>query len=153
MEWPLIIATFVLGLVLGYVGRTLVARSQDLSNKGKALEQTRFELSQHKQEVTDHFELHYNQLHELTEQLNRVNKQWNEAANTLAPKNSTKPLPTLSLLEPHVEKIEPEADTAADISPELIDDTKVTIAAASKVDVTAEIKAAPHSNNSASAAS
>ncbi|WP_299790833.1 ZapG family protein [uncultured Shewanella sp.] len=100
MEWPLVIATFVLGIVLGYVGRTIVARNHESTSKGKALEQTRLELSQHKQEVTDHFEGHYKQLAELTEQLNKVNKQWNEAANTLAPKNKAKPLPTFSAAEP-----------------------------------------------------
>lgn len=91
MEWPLIIATFVLGILLGYVGRTIIARNNDSNGKGKVLEQTKLELSQHKQEVTDHFELHHKQLAELTEQLNKVNKQWNEAANTLAPKSKVKP--------------------------------------------------------------
>ena len=99
MEWPLVIATFVLGIVLGYVGRTIVARNNESSSKGKVLEQTRLELSQHKQEVTDHFEGHYKQLAELTEQLNRVNRQWNEAANTLAPKSKAKALPTFTAKE------------------------------------------------------
>ncbi len=99
MEWPLVIATFVLGIVLGYVGRTIVARNNESTSKEKVLEQTRLELGQHKQEVTDHFEGHYKQLAELTEQLNRVNRQWNEAANTLAPKSKTKALPTFSAKE------------------------------------------------------
>lgn len=77
MEWPLIIATFVLGILLGYVGRTIIARNNDSNGKGKVLEQTKLELSQHKQEVTDHFELHHKQLAELTEQLNKVNKHGN----------------------------------------------------------------------------
>lgn len=96
MEWPLVIATFVLGILLGYVGRTIIARNSESNGKGKAFEQTKLEFSQHKQEVTDHFELHHQQLAELTEQLNKVNKQWNEAANTLAPKNTVKPLATLT---------------------------------------------------------
>ncbi|EDQ01935.1 ZapG family protein [Shewanella benthica] len=95
MEWPLVIAAFVLGILLGYVGRTIIARNSESNGKGKAHEQTRLELSQHKQEVTDHFELHHTQLAELTEQLNKVNKQWNEAANTLAPKSTAKPLANL----------------------------------------------------------
>lgn len=99
MEWPLVIATFVLGIVLGYVGRTIVARNNESTSKDKVLEQTRLELSQHKQEVTDHFEGHYKQLAELTEQLNRVNKQWNEAANTLAPASKAKALPTFTAKE------------------------------------------------------
>ncbi|ACA88480.1 ZapG family protein [Shewanella woodyi] len=96
MEWPLVVATFVLGIVLGYVIRTIFAKNHESNDKDEALEQTRLELSQHKQEVTDHFEDHYQQLAELTEQLNKVNKKWNEAANTLAPKNSVKPLATLT---------------------------------------------------------
>ncbi|MDC9571451.1 ZapG family protein, partial [Pseudoalteromonas sp. GABNB9D] len=96
MEWPLVVATFVLGIVLGYVIRTIFAKNHESNDKDEALEQTRLELSQHKQEVTDHFEDHYQQLAELTEQLNKVNKKWNEAANTLAPKNSLKPLATLT---------------------------------------------------------
>lgn len=97
MEWPLVVATFVLGLVLGYVIRSIFAKNHESNGKDKVLEQTRLELSQHKQEVTDHFEDHYQQLAELTEQLNKVNKQWNEAATTLAPKNSVKPLATFSI--------------------------------------------------------
>ncbi|MEC4725634.1 YhcB family protein [Shewanella sp. D64] len=99
MEWPLVVATFVLGIVLGYVIRSIFAKNNDSNGKDKVLEQTRLELSQHKQEVTDHFEDHYQQLAELTEQLNKVNKQWNEAANTLAPKNSVKPLATFSIIK------------------------------------------------------
>ncbi|GGI69940.1 hypothetical protein GCM10007978_04850 [Shewanella hanedai] len=94
MEWPLVVATFILGIVLGYVIRSIFAKNTESNGKDEVLEQTRLELSQHKQEVTDHFEDHYQQLAELTEQLNKVNKQWNEAANTLAPKNSLKPLAT-----------------------------------------------------------
>ncbi|MFT5236066.1 MAG: uncharacterized membrane-anchored protein YhcB (DUF1043 family) [Shewanella sp.] len=96
MEWPLVVATFVLGIVLGYVIRSIFAKNHESNGKDEVLEQTRLELSQHKQEVTDHFEDHYQQLAELTEQLNKVNKQWNEAANTLAPKSSVKPLATFS---------------------------------------------------------
>ncbi|NRD75492.1 DUF1043 family protein [Shewanella sp. VB17] len=96
MEWPLVVATFVLGVVLGYVIRSISARNNESNNRDKVLEQTSLELSQHKQEVTDHFEVHYQQLSELTEQLNKVNRQWNEAANMLAPKNSVKPLATFS---------------------------------------------------------
>lgn len=99
MEWPLVVATFVLGIVLGYVIRSIFAKNNDSNGKDKVLEQTRLELSQHKQEVTDHFEDHYQQLAELTEQLNKVNKQWNEAANTLAPNNSVKPLATFSIIK------------------------------------------------------
>ncbi|CAM3418504.1 ZapG family protein [Shewanella violacea] len=95
MEWPLIIASLVLGILLGYVGHTILARNSESDGKGKAHEQTKLELSQHKQEVTDHFELHHKQLAELTEQLNKVNKQWNEAANSLAPKSKAKPLASL----------------------------------------------------------
>ena len=96
MEWPLVFATFVLGIVLGYVIKSIFARNHETNGKDKVLEQTRLELSQHKQEVTDHFEVHYQQLVELTEQLNKVNKQWNETANTLLPKNSVKPLATFT---------------------------------------------------------
>ena len=96
MEWPLVIATFILGIVLGYVGRTIISRNHESNGKGKVLEQTKLELSQHKQEVTDHFELHRKQLAEFTEQLSKINKQWNDAANTLAPKSKAKPLPTLT---------------------------------------------------------
>lgn len=97
MEWPLVVATFVLGIVLGYVIRSIFAKNHESNGKDEVLEQTRLELSQHKQEVTDHFEDHYQQLAELTEQINKVNKQWNEAANTLAPKNNVKPLATFSV--------------------------------------------------------
>lgn len=92
MEWPLIIATFILGLVLGYVGRTILSRSGEVQGQDKLLEQTKLELSQYKQEVTDHFEEHHQHLNALTEQLNKVNKQWNEVASTLAPQSSLNPL-------------------------------------------------------------
>ena len=110
MEWPLVIATFVLGILLGYVGRTIIARNSEPNGKGKAFEQTKLELSQHKQEVTDHFELHHKQLAELTEQLNKVNKQWNEAANTLAPKSTAKPLANLVSHEVTQDSIDTQAD-------------------------------------------
>ncbi|MEI6860323.1 MAG: DUF1043 family protein [Shewanella sp.] len=108
MEWPLVIATFVLGILLGYIGRTIIARNSDTNGKGKALEQTKLELSQYKQEVTDHFDLHHKQLVNLTEQLNKINQQWNEAAITLAPKSKTKPLANLVSHEIKYDSIEDE---------------------------------------------
>ncbi|MBE7214082.1 YhcB family protein [Shewanella benthica] len=110
MEWPLVIATFVLGILLGYVGRTIIARNSESNGKGKAHEQTKLELSQHKQEVTDHFELHHKQLAELAEQLNKINKQWNEAANTLAPKSTAKPLASLVNHEVSRDSIDTQAN-------------------------------------------
>ena len=110
MEWPLVIATFVLGILLGYVGRTIIARNSESNGKGKAHEQTKLELSQHKQEVTDHFELHHKQLAELAEQLNKVNKQWNEAANTLAPKSTATPLASLVNHEVSQDSIDTQAN-------------------------------------------
>ncbi|WP_076415850.1 ZapG family protein [Shewanella sp. UCD-KL12] len=112
MGWPLVFATFILGIVLGYVGRTVISRNQDASHKGKALEQTKLELSQHKQEVTDHFEVHHKQLTEVTEQLSKMNKQWNDAASTLAPKSKVKPLATLNA-----------SDTDTEVTPSIAIDT------------------------------
>ena len=109
MGWPLVVATFLLGMVLGYVVRTIYAKSHGSNSKDKALEQTRLELSQYKQEVTDHFEVHYQQLAELTDQLNKLNKQWNEAANTLAPKSSAKPLAIFSADNIESQALKPRA--------------------------------------------
>ena len=110
MEWPLVLATLVLGILLGYVGRTIIARNSESNGKGKVLEQTKLELSQHKQEVTDHFEVHHKQLAELTEQLNKINKQWNEAANILAPKSKVKPLANLVSHEATQDSIDAQVD-------------------------------------------
>ena len=119
MEWPLVVATFVLGIVLGYVIRSIFAKNHESNGKDEALEQTRLELSQHKQEVTDHFEEHYQQLAELTEQLYKVNKHWNEAATTLAPTNNIKPLPTSSAGK--LEALKQDVSTSPSQETEMLD--------------------------------
>lgn len=96
MEWALVVAAFILGLALGYVARTVFARKGEAQANSKQLEQTRLELSQHKQEVHDHFDEQHAQLIALTEQLNKFNQQWNDSASTLCPTSSNKKLPTLS---------------------------------------------------------
>ncbi|WP_394204393.1 ZapG family protein [Shewanella waksmanii] len=96
MEWALVIAAFILGLALGYVARTIFARKGEAQASSKQLEQTRLELSQHKQEVHDHFDEQYAQLSALTEQLNKFNQRWNESSTTLSPNGNNKKLPTFA---------------------------------------------------------
>ncbi|ABZ78226.1 protein of unknown function DUF1043 [Shewanella halifaxensis HAW-EB4] len=97
MEWALTLAAFVIGGVFGYVGHTLLAKNNRHKNNNEQLEQTQLELSQYKQEVSDHFDDHYKQLAELTAQLNRVNQQWNASANSFTYPVTEKQLPELKV--------------------------------------------------------
>ncbi|WP_299805817.1 DUF1043 family protein [uncultured Shewanella sp.] len=97
MEWALTFAAFVIGGVFGYVGHTLLAKNNRHKNNNEQLEQTQLELSQYKQEVSDHFDDHYKQLAELTAQLNRVNQQWNASASLFTSPVTDKQLPELGV--------------------------------------------------------
>lgn len=93
MEWPLVFAAFILGLILGYIGKTLVSRGLGKSSKSVAIEQSRMELSQHKQEVSDHLAEQRALLGQLTEQINRLNQHWNQGSQRLAKEEQLSPLP------------------------------------------------------------
>ncbi|GIU19261.1 MULTISPECIES: ZapG family protein [unclassified Shewanella] len=97
MEWALTFAAFVIGGVFGYVGHTLLAKNNRHKSNNEQLEQTQLELSQYKQEVSDHFDDHYKQLAELTAQLNRVNQQWNASASLFTSPITDKQLPELGV--------------------------------------------------------
>jgi len=96
MEWALTFAAFVIGSVFGYVGHTVLARKNKDKNQKEQLEQTQFELSQYKQEVSDHFDDHYKQLTELTNLVNKVNQQWNTSASLLTSPTTDKHLADLA---------------------------------------------------------
>ncbi len=92
MEWALVVAAFVIGLLLGYVGRTLLSRNGNSASSSKLAEQAKLELSQYKQEVNDHVEEHHRQLAELTQTISKLSSQWNDSSAIIAPQNSNKPL-------------------------------------------------------------
>ena len=121
MEWALPLAAFVIGGVFGYLGHTLLAKNNRHKNNNEQLEQTQLELSQYKQEVSDHFDDHYKQLAELSAQLNRVNQQWNASAKLFTSPATDKQLPELKLLS---------ADKGKDIDnqAELLEEPQPTLA-------------------------
>lgn len=96
MEWALTFAAFVIGGVFGYVSHTLLAKNNRHKSNNEQLEQTQLELSQYKQEVSDHFDDQFKQLAELTAQLNKVNQQWNNAAPVFTSPVTDKKLPELA---------------------------------------------------------
>lgn len=100
MDWPLIFAAFIIGLILGYLGRTLLNRNQDCKHTNKELEQAKLELSQHKQDVSDTLSQQKKLLSSLNEQLNKVNQHWNDTNENLLEKPlSPLPTPTLEMDE------------------------------------------------------
>lgn len=109
MDWPLTIAAFIIGLALGYVGRTVFNKKGYKTEQDKAIEQTKYEFSQYKEEVQDHFAMQHQQLNQLSQQLSQLNKQWNEAAGVLDPQENYKPLPTLELNQASNEQVEAKA--------------------------------------------
>lgn len=109
MEWALTLAAFVIGGVFGYVGHTLLTKNSRHKSNNEQLEQTQLELSQYKQEVSDHFDDHYKQLAELTAQLNRVNQQWNASAALFTTPATDKLLPELN--SQNAEKSEEEVNS------------------------------------------
>ncbi|MCL1148196.1 YhcB family protein [Shewanella marinintestina] len=108
MEWALTLAAFVIGGVFGYVSHTLLAKNTNNKSNNEQLEQTQLEMSQYKQEVSDHFDDQYKQLAELSAQLNRVNQQWNTAAPLFTSPTTEKKLPELATQS--VEKANKVAD-------------------------------------------
>ncbi|MGS0680427.1 ZapG family protein [Shewanella sp. 125m-7] len=97
MEWALTLAAFVIGGVFGYVGHTLLAKNNRHKCNNEQLEQTQLEMSQYKQEVSDHFDEQHKQLAELTAQLNRVNQQWNASATLFTSPITEKQLAELTI--------------------------------------------------------
>ncbi|AYV12311.1 MULTISPECIES: ZapG family protein [Shewanella] len=113
MEWPLVFAAFILGLILGYIGKTLVSRGLGKSNKGAAIERSKMELSQHKQEVSDHLAEQRALLGQLTEQINRLNQHWNQGSQRLAKEEQLAPLPAMLTSVPDTEE---RPETASPVS-------------------------------------
>ncbi|BDM65827.1 hypothetical protein NFHSH190041_32790 [Shewanella sp. NFH-SH190041] len=95
MDWTLTLAAFIIGLVLGYVLHSLISRNSGEKVNAKVIEQAQMEMSQYRQEVTDQYAGHLQQLSQLTEQLNRVNQSWNDTANTLQLDGKLPPLAQL----------------------------------------------------------
>lgn len=95
MDWALTFAAFVVGVVLGYVGRTVLSRNNDNRESENLVQQAQLELSQYKQEVADLYVENGKELQSLTEQLNRVNRAWNEALYRLQLDNEAKFLPIM----------------------------------------------------------
>ena len=83
MEWALTFAAFVIGSVFGYVAHSVLSKNSKDKSQNKQLEQTQLELSQYKQEVSDHCDDHNKQLAELTSLINKVNQKWHTSANVL----------------------------------------------------------------------
>lgn len=83
MEWALTFAAFVIGSVFGYVGHSVLSRNSKDKSQNKQLEQTQLELSQYKQEVSDHCDEHDKQLAELTSLISKVNQKWHTSASIL----------------------------------------------------------------------
>ncbi len=83
MEWALTFAAFVIGSVFGYVGHSVLSRNSKDKSQNKQLEQTQLELSQYKQEVSDHCDDHDKQLAELTNLITKVNQKWHTSASIL----------------------------------------------------------------------
>ncbi|QDF66014.1 DUF1043 family protein [Shewanella sp. SNU WT4] len=106
MEFALLLAAFVMGIVIGAVGRPLLFRATHTQDNQKQLEHVTLELTQYRQEVSDRFVEHYQQLASLTEQINKLNANWNLAANqlTLDADDEIKHLPQLV---PHSEREQP----------------------------------------------
>ncbi|WOT04672.1 ZapG family protein [Shewanella youngdeokensis] len=100
MEWALTFAAFIIGSVFGYVGHSVVTRNNKDKSQNKQLEQTQLELSQYKQEVSDHVDDHYKQLTELTHLLNKVNVQWSASATSITATNSNNSQSTLEAIDP-----------------------------------------------------
>ncbi|MCK8046768.1 YhcB family protein [Shewanella sp. 1CM18E] len=119
MEWALTLAAFVIGGVFGYVSHTLLAKNNHHKSNNQQLEQTQLELSQYKQEVSDHFDDHYKQLAELSAQLNKVNQQWNNAAPLFTSPITDKKLPELT-----TKSLEPADKAALTKTPVTEDDVK-----------------------------
>ncbi len=96
MDWPLIFAAFIIGIILGYIGRSLLSRNQNCQQTNDELEQAKLELSQYKQDVSDSISQHRKLLVSLNEQIDKVNEHWNEA-NTSLLENPKSQLPTSSI--------------------------------------------------------
>ncbi|BCV38062.1 MULTISPECIES: ZapG family protein [Shewanella] len=115
MEWPLVFAAFILGLILGYIGKTLVSRGLSKSSKSVAIERSKMELSQHKQEVSDHLAEQRALLGQLTEQINRLNQHWNQGSQRLAKEEQLAPLP---FMQTSISDLDDKSDAV--LSPESI---------------------------------
>lgn len=96
MSWAMIAVTFIFGCLFGFTAKTVLSRKDENQQDLQATERVKLEFSQYKQEVTDQFILHHRQLFQLTEQINRLNKNWNETASILQTDHEAKTLPQLT---------------------------------------------------------
>lgn len=97
MDWTIAIATFLLGGIIGFIIKSFIPQHKNTLDVIKAAEQTKMELSQYKQDVTDCVIAHHQQLMHLTEQINKLNSQWNNTFDTLQ-NEETKKLPTFTTM-------------------------------------------------------
>lgn len=122
MSWVITVAALAIGVILGYVIRSMFSRNATNNSRNEELEQTKLEMSQHKQEVADHFDEHYQLLSQLTEQLNRVNQHWNESAQGLGQDAGKKSLQILSVAQveetSELEAALADTDEATETAPE-----------------------------------
>lgn len=95
MNIALIIATFLIGVLAGISIKSYLFRRNENIENTQITEEVKLEFSQYKQEVSDQFILQHQQLLHLTEQLNRLNKHWNETSRILDNASEIKPLPSL----------------------------------------------------------
>ena len=94
MDWAITLIAFIIGAAAGYIGRTLMVAKQTPAQT--QLENTRFELEQQKQEISDYLAQSHEMLGEMTNQMNRFNQHWNENAKSILGEESDKQLLTFS---------------------------------------------------------
>lgn len=104
MQWALTLSGFIFGLILGFAGKTFLIRNKQSRQSDDALNQTKMEFSQYKQEVADTLDEQHKQLNILTEQLSDMNHQWNEASQVLTP-NNDKHLTTFTKNDRTIEQV------------------------------------------------
>ncbi|MBV7316170.1 ZapG family protein [Shewanella sp. NIFS-20-20] len=83
MELALLLAAFVMGICVGALGRQLLSKTPNAQQSQKQVEQATLELNQYRQEVSDQFVEHNQLLAGLSEQINKLNIHWDQAAKQL----------------------------------------------------------------------
>ncbi|WP_163934828.1 YhcB family protein [Paraferrimonas sp. SM1919] len=104
MDWVLPLITFIIGAGAGYIGHTFLINKQ--SPTQTQLENTRFELEQQKQELSDYFASTHEMLEAMTNHINRINEHWNESAQNMLGDETDKKLVTFSPSAPANETLD-----------------------------------------------
>ncbi len=119
----------MIGFMCGLLSYSLFNKSQSSSELQEQLNTIGAEREQQEEDIKEHLHQTYEQLKQLTQQVNIVNQTWNKSAESLLDNHTLKELSTLGKTQPHVTieaAVTPPQDFAVEDTPFYRNDALIT---------------------------